>query len=193
MPSYDVVSPSPLAVEVAMRYRIPGFPSFLAAATVALSIVAAGCNALNATPSGSSSAATAVPTETALSSEPVASAESPAVSQPAVTKTNTDWGRIWDALPPSFPVYPGATASTEIGEPASGQFVVPTDVATATTWTKSALDATGLRTTVSGPLEDGSMTLDSTGAGGCAAKTTIARIGSVTTVTVLYGASCPFS
>jgi hypothetical protein len=110
-----------------------------------------------------------------------------------MTQTNTAWGRIWDALPRSFPIYPGSSATTEIGEPASGQFVVPTDVATATAWTKAALDATGLRTMVSGPLEDGSMTLDSQGAAGCLVQTTIARTGSVTTMTVLYGATCPFS
>jgi hypothetical protein len=46
---------------------------------------------------------------------------------------------------------------------------------------------------VSGPLEDGGMTLDSEGAAGCMARTTIARTGSVTTMTVLYGATCPFS
>jgi hypothetical protein len=110
-----------------------------------------------------------------------------------MTQTDTAWGRIWDAIPPSFPIYPGSTATTEIGAPASGQFVVPANVATATTWTKAALDAIGLRTTVAGPLEDGSMTLDSVGPNGCAANTTIARTGGVTVLTILYGAKCPFS
>ncbi len=157
-------------------------------------IAVAGCNASSATPSGSAAPlATASPsaTELAVTPTPTASSSSPAAS--TVTQTVTEWGRIWDALPPSFPIYPGATVTTEIGAPASAQFVVPTDVATATAWTKSALDATGLRTTLSGPLEDGSMTLDSVGPGGCAAMTTIARTGGVTTVTVLYGAACPFS
>jgi len=110
-----------------------------------------------------------------------------------MTQTDTEWGRIWDAIPRAFPVYPGATATTEIGAPASAQFVVPANVATATTWMKSALDATGLRTTVSGPLEDGSMTLDSVGPNGCAAQTTIARTGGVTLLTILYGARCPYA
>jgi hypothetical protein len=177
-----------------MRHRTRRSLALLAAGAVALSLAAGGCNALNSAAPASPSATTAEPTETEteLPSEPLASDESPAADV-GMTQTNTEWGRIWDALPGSFPVYPGASETTEIGEPASGQFVVPTDVATATTWMKSALDAMGLRTTVSGPLEDGSMTLDSTGAAGCAAKTTIARTGSVTTMTVLYGASCPFS
>ena len=45
---------------------------------------------------------------------------------------------------------------------------------------------------LSGPLEDGSYVLDSTGtAPGCRVQASIAPLGGLTTVTVLYGASCP--
>jgi hypothetical protein len=165
---------------------------------VAVLIAAAGCNASSSAsssasvPASSAPAVTANPTETVVATGAGAS-ESPDVQSNGMTQTNTEWGRIWDALPRSFPIYPGSTPTMDVGAPVSGEFVVPTNVATATTWTKAALDATGLRTTVSGPLEDGSMTLDSVGAAGCAAKTTIARTGSVTIMTVLYGANCPFS
>lgn len=109
------------------------------------------------------------------------------------TQTDTEWGRIWDAIPRSFPRYPGSSETAGLG-PASATFDVPADVATATTWMTSGLAAAGFRTTVSGPGEDGSMTLDSVGpAAGCMARTTIAKTGGTTTMTILFGASCPFS
>lgn len=162
----------------------------------AASIAVAACNA--STSSASAGPATAAPTtaapaETEPASAPPASDESLEPYSSAMTQTNTAWGRIWDAIPAAFPVYPGAEATTDIGEPASAQFAVSGDVTTVTTWTSAALDAAGLRTTVSGPLEDGSMTLDSVGANGCAAKTSIARLGGVTLETILYGARCPFA
>jgi hypothetical protein len=163
---------------------------------LALVLVVAGtfpaCSPLNDAP-GPSSIATALPSGVPITATPEPSDATPEPDASGMTQTNTAWGRIWDALPRSFPIYPGSSATTEIGEPASAQFIVPTDVATAAAWTKAALDATSLRTTVSGPLEDGSMRLDSVGSAGCMAQTTIARLGSVTTMTVLYGATCPFS
>jgi hypothetical protein len=167
-----------------------------------LLVTLAGCNssAISSSPPVATSGATEPATESATepaSEEPLDTAvPSDEPSGPVagdVTQTDTEWGRIWDALPRSFPSYPGSEPASDIGAPASGQFVVPTDVETATAWLKAALDVTGLRTTVSGPLEDGSMRLDSSGPNGCAVQTTIARTGSVTLETVLYGAQCPFA
>jgi hypothetical protein len=163
---------------------------------VAVSIAVAGC-ASTSTPSPSqSAAAAATPSPSAtvateLESEPID--ETPGPGSSGITQTDTEWGRIWDALPRSFPVYPGAEETTDIGAPATEQFVVPANVTTATTWMKNALDATGLRTTVSTPLEDGSRTLDSVGPNGCAVRTTIAPTGGVTLMTILYGAKCPYA
>ena len=171
-----------------MRRRIASSLGLVVAASIAVG----ACSPLSDAP-GPTSGATAVPTGSRLTATPEPSAATAEPDATVMTQTDTEWGRIWDAIPRSFPVYPGATATTEIGAPASAQFVVPADVATATTWTKSALDATGLRTTVSGPLEDGSVALDSVGPSGCAAKTTIARTGGVTLLTILYGANCPFA
>jgi hypothetical protein len=44
----------------------------------------------------------------------------------------------------------------------------------------------------SGPLEDGSYVLDSTGSSpGCRVQVSVAPLGGLTTVTVRYGAGCP--
>jgi hypothetical protein len=173
-----------------MPRRIASSVGLVLAASMALG----ACNASTSTtpsPAPTASASTTpAPTETA----PATSSSASDVTFPpegSATQTDTEWGRIWDEIPRSFPVYPGATATTDIGPPVSAEFVIPADVKTATTWTKTALDASGLRTSVSGPLEDGSMTLDSVGPNGCAAKTTIARTGGLTLLTILYGAKCP--
>ena len=45
---------------------------------------------------------------------------------------------------------------------------------------------------LTGPLEDGSYVLDSTGsAPGCRVQVSVAPLGGLTTVTVRYGAACP--
>jgi hypothetical protein len=60
-------------------------------------------------------------------------------------------------------------------------------------WTRSKLELASYSTeALSGPLEDGSFVLDSTGpAPGCRVQVSIAPLGGLTIVTVLYGASCP--
>jgi hypothetical protein len=186
-----MMSRPPIDPEVAMPRRFASSLGFVLAVSVAAAASVA-CNALNDAP-GATARVTPVPTASPIAATPQPSAETPEPAGSGTTQTDTEWGRIWDAIPRSFPVYPGAEPATDVGPPASAQFVIPADVATATTWTKSALDATGLRTTVSGPLEDGSMTLDSVGPNGCAAKTTIVRTGGLTILTVLYGARCPFA
>jgi hypothetical protein len=176
---------SPVTVVVALALVGGCNTSVVSSSTPPATPVATLAATASARPSGSP---TAAPPETG--SAPAAT-NGPNASD--VTQTDTEWGRIWDAVPRSFPLYPGSEESTDTGAPASAQFVVPTDVQHATAWLKSALDTAGLRTTVSGPLEDGSMQLDSVGPSGCMVSTTIAPTGNVTLMTVLYGALCPFS
>jgi hypothetical protein len=58
---------------------------------------------------------------------------------------------------------------------------------------KAALDAAGYRTDQSGPLEDGTFVLDSTGtSSGCRVQTTLTPLSGTTLMTVMYGAGCPF-
>ena len=131
-------------------------------------------------------------------SEPPAgpsSAEPPATEEPAVTQTDTEWGRIWDALPARFPVYPDAV-ETEVagaGEPVSATFSTPGAADEIATWMQSRLElATYSTEALSGPLEDGSFLLDSVGDEDCRVETTVAPAGGLTIITVRYGADCPF-
>lgn len=114
-------------------------------------------------------------------------------SPSAVTQTATEWGRIWDALPPDFPVHPGAEPTEGAAGPASATLTVPAQVGAAAAWWQPALERAGYSTVaVSGPLEDGSIVIDSAGAGDCRIQVAITPTGSTTTVTILYGAACPF-
>jgi hypothetical protein len=66
------------------------------------------------------------------------------------------------------------------------------DPETITAWLQAGMETATFSTQdLSGPLEDGSFTLESVGDAGCRIQTTIAPLGSLTFVTVLYGADCP--
>lgn len=118
-----------------------------------------------------------------------------AAEEPAVTQTDTDWGRIWDALPAGFPVYPDAVETEEAGagEPVSAAFSSPAAAAEIATRLQSRLElATFSTEALSGPLEDGGFVLDSVGDEDCRIQTTVAPAGALTIITVRYGADCPF-
>lgn len=138
----------------------------------------------------------ALPTATALTTVPTPVPTDPGTTaRPSPpTQTDTDWGRIWDALPEAFPRYPGANP-TETGEgPASAILDVgdaePAEVAT---FYQSALEGAAYSTlSMSGPREDGSWEIESVGEATCRTRTTIAPLGGSTIVTILFGAACPF-
>lgn len=150
-------------------------------------------SAIEGTPSPSAPGPTEAPDESpvAVPSE-VASTTEP----PPVTQTHTAWGRIWDALPEGFPVYPGAVELEEAGggEPVSATFTVegasPNEIATAL---QSQLElATYSTEALSGPLEDGSFVIDSVGDEECRIETTVTPGSGLITIAVRYGAHCPF-
>jgi hypothetical protein len=108
------------------------------------------------------------------------------------TTTDTDFGRIWDALPPSFPSLPGAIPTTATG-PVSGSFAVGMDVATASQTIAAALQGQGWTVDVGSPLEDGTVVVDAGGAReGCAAQVRFTPLSGTVSMSVLYGADCPF-
>ena len=141
-----------------------------------------------------SSAASSAPTPTAVAS----AIPSPTGSIPPVAgQTDTEWGPIWDTLPSNFPTYPGSTPGEETAAgPASANLVVDgLDAKGIATLLQTLLTQAGYTTVgLSGPLEDGSYVLEMTGAAaGCRVQVTAAPTGTLTTLTILYGAACPHS
>ena len=168
--------------------------TFLASVLVAATLALAAC--IGAAPASLIPTSTAAPSIADSSAPPASAAGGPGSAIPSAsggpTQTTTAWGRIWDSIPPAFPRYPGSTP-TETGRgPESAEFTVPGAAPDAvTTWLAAALAAAGWTNQVAGPLEDGSRQINSTGADGCLAQTTVVGLGGTTTVSVLYGAACP--
>lgn len=159
--------------------------------TLAAAFIVGACNPTTPTPSPSSA-----PASVASVAPSAEASSSPGPSNPAaqVGQTDTDWGRIWDALPTAFPVYPGAApAEAAETDPVSATFALEgQDAKTVATWMQSELERAAYTTeALSGPLEDGSFDLIATGSAGCRVQVSSAPLGSLTIVRVRYGAACP--
>lgn len=166
------------------------------AGLLSVALAVAACGSTSPTPSSvASPTVAAAPTTSAEASEPAESAPVEATAGPVEGQTDTEWGRIWDSLPSGFPKYPGATLSDEAATgPASAVYVVEGgEPAAIATWFQQAFEtATYSTDALSGPLEDGSYVLDSSGQDpACRLSVTIAPLGGTTSLTVMYGASCP--
>lgn len=109
-----------------------------------------------------------------------------------VGQSDTAWGRIWDRVPAWFPRYPGSSVANDASAlPSSARFAVPNgDPRDIAEWLRAALENVQYPTDMSGPLEDGSFTLESVGRGTCRIQTTVTPLGGMTFITVLYGADC---
>ncbi len=142
-----------------------------------------------AVPTASDSPASATATSASTSASRGASASG------APSTTSSDWGEFWDALPPTYPLYPGAHPTVTGGGPASAILDIPADAPTASTWFQNALKAAGFAIEgANGPREDGSYDVVATkGAGDCRTEVTLAPLGSTTTATIYLAAACPFS
>jgi hypothetical protein len=174
-----------------MHTRIRRLVSIL---PLTLVLLLAGCGpavqSASTSPSGVSPVAPS-PAASEIASGPAASAPTSAV---AGTQTDTAWGRIWDDVPPGFPIFPGSTIADDASpDPVSATYAVDNDdTAEITAWMQEALETATFSTeSLSGPLEDGSFVLESGGDGECRVQVTVVPMGGLTFVTVRYGAACP--
>jgi hypothetical protein len=149
-------------------------------------LVVAGCERGTAPPSGSAS-----PTSATASAATQGSSADPGT--PAPGQTDTGWGRIWDEVPESFPLYPGGLPAGGTSESVSAALVIDgVEAQDVASWMQMQLERTTLRTEgYNGPLEDGSFVLDTVGGGGCRIQVKAAPLGSLTSLIVRYGAACP--
>ncbi len=109
------------------------------------------------------------------------------------TTTTTEFGKIFDALPASFPKLPDQEPADTIAGPTSGSFVANTTVAAAAAAIRAGLTAQGWTVDVGSPLEDGSVVLEAAGpTSGCKTEVRFTPLSGTVIMSVLYGASCPF-
>ena len=156
---------------------------------IAVAVAAAGCatgpgRSTPAGPAGSGSGPTAVPGGPA--SQPSASVRPP-------TTTETEFGTIYDSLPSTFPKLVGQEPAQTAAGPTSGSFAANMSVTDARKIIEVGLIAQGWRVAVGSPLEDGSVVLEATAAGGCKTEVRFTPLSGTVIMSVLYGASCPFS
>lgn len=166
----------------------------------AVSIAVGGC----AGPAGPPGVpVTAVPTAPSATTGGTATTRPSAVSSSTaashaptgspVGTTQTAWGRILDAVPAEFPVFPGATrADPPPNGPASGTWATKAPVDEVASWYRDALLAAHFaKVDLGSPLEDGSRVIDAQGDNPeCKAQLAVAPAGSLTMITVLLGAAC---
>ncbi len=157
-----------------------------------LALVAGGCTG---SPTATPTASVPTPeiTTSPSPSEAPSAVASPAAPAPTpVSTTQTAWGAIVDAVPDSFPVYPGAQIADPPAEPVSAAYISSDGVDAIATWYRTALEGLGFSTmSLSNALEDGSRVLDIQGdLPECRIQATFRPEGGSTMITVLYGAGC---
>jgi hypothetical protein len=171
-------------------------PRRLAVPLFAVALAVGACGTTETSPSDSLVPPTVVARTTSPIETPIDVTTTAVPSAPVEAgQTDTAWGRIWDSVPPGFPVYPESVLSEEAATgPASAVYVAPqADAAAVATWFQDHLEEAAYSTyALSGPLEDGSYVIDSIGQDDdCLTEVTIAPLGGTISVTVRYGAGCP--
>jgi len=144
-----------------------------------------GC-APSASPGPSSTSNVPTSTSTSTTTRPTTAPGLP-------TQTDTEWGRIWDALPSSFPTITGAVPATDTGDGAASALLAlqAPDAMVIAAFYRDALHATGMVASTDGPLEDGSVTVSGSDGDGCAVLVSVKPARSTNLISVLYGAGCP--
>jgi hypothetical protein len=116
----------------------------------------------------------------------------PGPSLPSLT--DTAWGRIWDALPSTFPVAPNSRFATDAGEePSSAQLDVAANRDAVVQFYRGAFRDAGYSIGTEGPREDGSVIVTVSEGYQCRIQLSVRAAGAQESmVTVPYGAGCPF-
>jgi len=114
--------------------------------------------------------------------------------EPVPTRTGTTqtaWGEILDAVPESFPLFPGADVIELGGEPVSTSFDAPADASAVAAWYVDSLAGLGYAVELSAALEDGTRVLDAAAdLPECRIQMTFRPESGSAIITVLYAAAC---
>ncbi len=191
---------SPFRLAPGSRPRLAGMTQrprrpIVLAGFLALAVLPVACNPRDPAPTPAATVAGSAAAPTATEGAPSAPAAS-ASGAPTTSQSDTEWGRIWDALPAGFPLYPGATPAEDAGlGPASATYAIEgTDPETIAGWMQQALETATFSTeALAGPLEDGRFVLDSVGDGDCRMQAEAIPQGGLTFIVIRYGAGCPNS
>jgi len=174
---------------IARRRRAMGPVMPILASILTILLVACGTTAIASPSARPIASARSSPTTVTGAASPV-----PAATIRLPTTTNTEFGTIFDALPPSFPKLPGEEPVETGAGPTSGSFATNLSVTDARKIIEVSLIAQGWTVAVGSPLEDGTVVLEATGAKpACKTEVRFSPTSGTVTMSVLYGASCPFS
>jgi hypothetical protein len=163
---------------------------------IVLAIVVGGCGSGGPTTNPSASPVGSAAAEPGLTAVPggQASAVAGASVGPPTTTSVAGFGKIDDALPPSFPKLAGQEPADPGAGATSGSFVVNGTVAALSKTLKTALVGLGWTVDVGSPLEDGTIVLEASHApAGCKTEVRFTPASGTVMMSVLYGAACPFS
>ena len=165
---------------------------FVPIVTIALALLAGGCG-----PAATGSARTVgSPDRSAPNSDAVPGRLPTPVVGATIgppTTTETEFGTIFDALPPSFPKLLGQEPAETGAGPTSGSFAANMSVGDARRIIEVSLVAQGWTVAVGSPLEDGTVVLEAKGTAGCKTEVRFTPRSGTVMMSVLYGAACPFS
>jgi hypothetical protein len=168
----------------------PAAGSLAAILAITLAVLLAGCG-----PATTSTQAPGSPARSAPGLTRVGGPASPIVGATIAppTTTDTEFGKIFDSLPPSFPKLLGQEPAETGAGPTSGSFAARMSVGDARKVIEVSLVAQGWTVAVGSPLEDGTVVLEATAQAGCKAEVRFTPGSGTVMMSVLYGAACPFS
>jgi hypothetical protein len=166
--------------------RRPAAGSLVAIVAITLVVLMAGC--------GPATTSTQAPGSSAPGLTGAGGPASPVVGATIAppTTTDTEFGTIFDSLPPSFPKLLGQEPSETGAGPTSGSFAAKMSVGDARKVIEVSLVAQGWTVAVGSPLEDGTVVLEATAQAGCKTEVRFTPASGTVIMSVLYGASCPF-